>query len=175
MGQAFVNHRVPAPRSVLEPAIEERSPADEQSIEPEGIQAATWARSYLGSDNRMATDRTNQLLMSTYGDQRLVTSQEDNIDVTPIFFSSSLGSYEVSILRQTRVRYLVVDLRLSKALPLVGFYFEPGEPGSYQRKVPISLEALTKFSTIPKINRVFDSGDIVIYDVGELTNAPEKP
>jgi hypothetical protein len=149
--------------------------ADSRSIEPEGIQDATWARLYLGPNNPMVTDRINQLLMSTLGDQNLVTPQESGVDVVPVFFSSSIGTYEISLLQRARVRYLVVDQRLSQALPLVGFYFEPGETGSYQRTAPIALEALTKFNTVPQINREFDSGDIVIYDVGGLINAPEKP
>jgi hypothetical protein len=146
--------------------------ADARSFEPEGIQAALWASSYLGSNNHIATDRTNRLLMGTYGDQRPVTTLEDNVDVTPVFFSTSLGPYEVSILQHAGVRYLVVDRRLSTALPALGFYFEPDEPGAFQHFNPISLQALTKFNTLPEIDRVFDSGDIVIYDVGGLTNAP---
>jgi hypothetical protein len=149
--------------------------ADSRSIEPEGLQAAIWVPSYLGPNNRIATDRTNRLLMNIYGDQSIVTSLEDNIDVTRVFFSSSLGPNEVSILRQARIHYLVVDLRLATALPSIGFYFEQGESGSFHYTAPISLEALTKFNTIPQVNRVFDSGDIVIYDVGGLSNAPEKP
>jgi hypothetical protein len=149
--------------------------ADNRSIEPEGIQAAMWARSYLGPNNRMATDRINQILMGTYGEQRLVTGLEDNVDVSAIFTSSSLDPDELSTLRSAKVHYLVVDLRLAKALPLEGYYFDEGESGSFQYTTPIDLEALTKFSTIPQINRVFDSGDIVIYDVGGLINASEKP
>ncbi len=149
--------------------------AGEHSIEPEGVQASIWAGSYLGPNNRMATDLTNRILMSTYGDQRVVTQIEDNIDVTSVFFSSSVGPNEVSILRLARIRYLAVDLRLATALPSLGIYFEQGEPGSFNHITPIPLEALTKFNTIPQIDRLFDSGDIVIYDVGGLSNAPEKP
>ena len=149
--------------------------ADARSIEQEGIQAAIWAHAHLGSNNRMATDRVNQLLMSTYGDQHLVTPIGDNVDVTDVFFSPTLGSYEISLLKRAQVRYLVVDLRLSSALPEVGYYFEQGEPEAYQRTAPIDREYLTKFDSISGINRVFDSGDIVIYDIGGLINAPEKP
>src|SRR6266849_2143129 len=146
--------------------------AGERSIEPEGIQAAIWARSYLGSNNRVATDLTNGLLMSTYGDQRQVTGIEDRIDVTSVFFSPILGPNEVTTLQRAKVRYLVVDLRLSRSLPQIGLYFEQGEDDAFQHTTPISREALTKFNTIPQVNCVFDSGDIVIYDVGGLTNAP---
>ncbi len=46
---------------------------------------------------------------------------------------------------------------------------------AFQRTIPIDQEALTKFRTIPQINRVFDSSDIVIYDVGGIINASEEP
>jgi len=144
--------------------------ADARSVEPEGIQAASWALSHLGPNNRVATDRINQILMGTFGDQRVETALDDNVGISPVFFSSQFGPQEVAILRQARIRYLVVDLRLSTALPLEGFYFEPDEPAAFRLTRPISSVALTKFSTIPQINRVFDSGDIVIYDVGALVD-----
>src|SRR5205807_1775679 len=118
--------------------------------------AAIWARAYLGLNNRIATDRVNGLLMSAYGDQRVVTALGDNVDESPVFFSSTFGPQELSILRDGQVRYLVVDLRLSTGLPYLGFYFEPREPGAFEHTAPIPQEALAKFSTVPQINRVFD-------------------
>ena len=113
--------------------------------------------------------------MSTYGAQHVVTGPADNIEVAPIFTSSRLGPSEVAILRSASVQYLVVDLRLSAALPTLGFYFDGEEPGAYQYSTPISLKALTKFNSSPQINREFDSGDIVIYDVGGIISASETP
>ncbi len=146
--------------------------ADERSIEPEGIQSALWAYSYLGPNNRLTTDRVNQLLMSTYGNQRPVTPIEDTIDEAAIFFSPSLSPFEISVLKQAQVRYIVVDLRLSTALPYIGYYFDEGEPGAFHHTAPIPLHDLTKFNTVPQINRVFDSGNIVIYDAGGPLHAP---
>ena len=149
--------------------------ADSRSIEPEGIQAALWSLPQLGSNNRIGTDRINQILLGTFGDQRIVTSIEDDVDVSTVFFSTRLGPDSLTILHKGQVRYLVVDLRMSQALPLDGFYFVEGEPGSYQRKAPIQLESLTKFNTITGVNRVFDSGNIVIYDVGGLLDKTKEP
>lgn len=148
---------------------------DSRSIGPEGIQAALWTPLHLGFNNRIGTDRTNQTLMGTYGDQSVVTAVANNIDVSPLFFSSSLGTNELSLMRSGQIHYLVVDLRLAQALPLIGYYFVEGEPNGYHYTTPINSKSLTKFNTIPQINRVFDSGDIVIYDVEELINAPQKP
>lgn len=142
--------------------------ADTRSIEPEGIQAAIWMQAYLGPNNRVATDRINQILMGSYGNQRIVSTIADKIDVSPVFFSPQMGQNDVSILSSARVQYLVVDLRLAQALPLLGFYYEQGETGAYKHTMPISLRALTKFDAIAQINRVFDSGNIVIYNVGGL-------
>ncbi len=139
--------------------------ADTRSIGPESIQAATWSLTYLGPNNRIGTDRTNQMLLSTYGDQRIVTSLYDNVDISPIFYASQLGPDDVNLLRYAGLSYLVVDQRLSQSLPLVGVYFENDTPTK-----PISKEALMKFNTVPQLNRIFDSGNIVIYNAGAYFN-----
>jgi hypothetical protein len=139
--------------------------ADMRSIEPEGIQDALWSLHYLGPNNRIGTDRINQMLLSTYGDQRVVTRLYDNVDISPIFYASQLSQDEVGLLRYAGLNYLVVDQRLSQSLPLVGLYFENDTPTK-----PMSRESLTKFNTVPQLNRIFDSGNIVIYDAGAYFN-----
>ena len=135
--------------------------ADARSIEPEGINAAIWSLTYLGPNKRIATDRINQMLMSTYGDQRIMTRLNDNIDVAPLFYSANFDKADIAILQAGQIRYLVVDTRISTALPLENTYFENDVPHSI-----LSRAALTKFSAVRQINRLFDSGDIVIYDTG---------
>lgn len=115
------------------------------------------------------------MLLHTFGDQRVVTSLDDKVDVASVFFSPNLGPAEIATLRSARVHYLVVDLRLSTSLPLEGFYFESDEPDAFHHRSPISRTALTKFNAIPQINRVFDSGNIVMYDTGVLVDAFQKP
>jgi len=145
--------------------------ADNRSIETEGIEAAQWTPMNIGLNNRVATDRINRLLMSTYGDQHVVTSLQDKVDVSPVFFAPTLGPDEVALLKSERISYLVVDLRLSTAAPLEGVYFEDGEPDSYHHTTPLALNSLTKFTSFEQINRLFDSGNIVIYDVKGFVSA----
>ncbi len=145
--------------------------ADNRSIETEGIEAAQWTPTNIGLNNRVATDRINRLLMSTYGDQHVVTSLQDKVDVSPVFFADTLGPDEVALLKSERIQYLVVDLRLSTAPPLEGVYFEDGEPDSYHHTSPLPLGSLKKFSGFQQINRVFDSGNIIIYDVKGFISA----
>lgn len=139
--------------------------ADRRSVETEGIQDAIWSLSYLGPNNRIGTDRINRLLLSTYGDQHIVTHLYDNVDISPLFYAPQLGPDEVDLLRRARLSYLVVDQRLSQSLPLVGVYFENDATTK-----PMSKEALTKFNTVPQLNRIFDSGNIVIYNAGAYFN-----
>jgi len=143
--------------------------ADTRSIEPQGVAAAEWARDTLGPDNHIATDRVNRLLMGTVGEQFPITSASSHVPVHQVFFARQISPIERAILRKGQIRYLVVDRRLSTALPQVGFYFEQGEPGTFQRTEPLAPELLAKFDQLPRTNRVFDSGDIIIYDVRALS------
>ncbi len=148
--------------------------ADARSIEPQGIQAALWSHDYLKPANRVATDRINQVLMGTYGDQRIITTIQDSIDLSEVFLSTSLTPDGAALLQQAHIHYLVADTRLTHALPLLGFYYEESETGAFHHKTPVNTRAFAKFDADIQINRVFDSGDIVIYDVGGVRNAPTQ-
>jgi len=86
--------------------------------------------------------------------------------------STQLGSRERGILKAGRIRYVVADQRLTKALPVLGSYVERGEHGNTNYVAPLDPAALSKFDRVTKVSRVFDSGDIVIYDVGALVRDP---
>jgi hypothetical protein len=145
--------------------------ADARSIDIESIQAATWTHTYLGSNNHVGTDRTNQLLMATFGNQRIIDTIADHIDVAPIFFDPILTPADYQLIKRGQLAYLVVDLRLTTALPAVGSYFEKGEPGAMMHKQPVSRQAMMKFDTMPAVNKIFDGGDIVIFDIRKLIHA----
>lgn len=147
---------------------------DSRSIELEGIQAATWMGTYLGPGNRVGTDRTNQLLMATFGNQRIIESIADHVDLAPDFLDATLNSNDIDLLRRAGVSHLAVDQRMSTSLPAVGEYIEKGEPGSMTRDTPVPLAYLTKFNTLPGMNRIFDGGDIVIYDIREFMHVHKK-
>jgi hypothetical protein len=146
--------------------------ADSRSIEIQGIQAATWAKIYLGPNNRTAADRINQILMGTYGDQDILTSIQYKIDLSPVFLSTQFGLEDVMLLKSADARYLIVDMRLTKGLPVQGYYYESFEKGAYHHKSPINPLAFAKFDKVPGISKVFDDGNIIIYDVGGIVNAP---
>ena len=144
--------------------------ADQRSIEPEGITAAEWVGSHLKSGQRFGGDRINTLLMSTYGSQIASTSLTEKTPVDDLFKALQFGPKERAILQQDGLQYLVIDHRLTTSLPWVGFYFNSSVSGVQLNNRPIDPEALAKFDTIDNVSRIFDSGDIIIYDVRALTN-----
>lgn len=146
--------------------------ADSRSVEPQGILAATWAGEHLDPTQRIAADRINTLLLGTYGHLRPLTHQYDQLYIAPVFLSPQLGSYERGLIMRSNLRYALVDRRLSTELPRVGVYFEAGEPNSNAYTAPASLAALRKFDMLPGVDRIFDSGDIRIYDLGGFDANP---
>jgi hypothetical protein len=148
--------------------------ADARSIEPQGVLAAEWARDVLGPENWIVTDRVNRLLMGTYGEQRPVSSYADGQPVAGLVLLPQIDADERAIVQQAQVRYVIVDRRLGTALPMVGVYVESGEPDVQQQSVPLDPAALTKFDELDGVSRIFDSGDIAIYDVSGLAAGAEK-
>lgn len=145
--------------------------AGARSIEPQGVAAAYWAREHLGPGNRMAADRTNTSLMGSYGEQRMIVDLIDNVSISGIFLSSKLSNGQLRTIRQAQIRYLVVDRRLSTALPMSGQYYESWERQIVPYTRPIPPAVLGKFSVMKRINLIFDSGDIAIYEIGALADA----
>lgn len=142
--------------------------ADTRSIDRQGIETAEWTRAFLGPGNRIVSDRTNETLLGTYGYQRPVTAYGDREPAYLVFLANEVGPNEWAVVRHAQVRYIVVDERMSTALPLIGVYYEVGEPGTYHRTTPIDAGALAKFDYVPELSRLYDSGAIVIYDAGRL-------
>ena len=80
----------------------------------------------LGPGNRFFADRSNRLLLGSVGQQHVVTGAGDRVNLRPVFFASKLGPEERRSLGVGNVEYVLVDRRLSSALPLVGVYTERG-------------------------------------------------
>lgn len=145
--------------------------ADSSSIEPMAISAATWTRQWLGPRNRFFSDRDNRLLLATYGGQQVITTLYDKYDLGEVEFSERFGPQELDAIRRTSLNYLLIDMRLTWQLPLMGFYFDPGP---VYRKPP-APRVLQKFNELAGVNRVFDNGYMSIINVAALRDSPDAP
>jgi hypothetical protein len=135
----------------------------ESGITAEGIAAAAWARTTLGPGQRIAADFTNYLLLGSYGDQDPV----GNLDT--LYCSPSWTADNALLATQQAVGYLLVDLRMSEYPSVTGGYFADS---SAVCPSPIPRQDLTKFDTVPGFDRVYQSGNIVIYALSGAQNAP---
>lgn len=141
-----------------------RAGSGELSIDAETIAAASWARTVLGPNNRIAADATNASILGSYGGQRVVTSADD-VSITGLFLSPGYGRYQDSLIKQGRINYVLVDRRLAGTLPLSGFFYEKWEKEIVDYDTMLDPETLDRFDGIEGVSRIYDSGNIQIYDV----------
>jgi hypothetical protein len=130
---------------------------DTRAIQPESLAASAWLRSTFGTDNKVVADQTNQLIMGSYG------GQDMRHGLSWVFFSPHVGSAELDALRGSGVQFIVVDHRVTTMLPIVGYYYEQGEPDAGRHTEPMNPAQLERFDESPALARVFDSGNITIY------------
>ncbi|GKQ49672.1 hypothetical protein [Bradyrhizobium sp. Ce-3] len=143
--------------------------ADAQSIEQMGIETSLWTKQWLGPGNRFTADRINRLLLAGYGRQDVRTKINEGVYAARAFRHESLGSDDFYALSKSKLDFLMVDLRLTTASPILGFYFEPWEP---QQGVRLSAAELLKFNTVKGITRTYDNGYLIIYNVRGLHGEP---
>jgi hypothetical protein len=136
--------------------------ADAQSVEAMAVETARWTKEWLGAGNRFTSDRVNRLLLAAFGRQDVRLDITDGVDAGHVFRSETLSLDDFWALARSDVDYLLVDMRLTQDLPVLGFYFEPWEPRSGK---PISSAALRKFENVEGVGRIYDNGFIQIYDL----------
>ncbi len=137
----------------------------ERSVGPEEIATSQWTLDQLGPGNRFASDLGNYAVLGSYGDQNPLR------DVAYLYTSPSYTRSDSLRARAQAIRYVLVDWRLARSLPADGKYF-PVDPQAGKYTHPLPLSDLAKFRRIPGIARVYDSGNIVIYDLTGAGHAP---
>ena len=142
-----------------------RAGGDSESIEPMAIETALWAKEWLGPGNRFVADRVNRLLLGGYGRQDVKVDIAEGVTTGRVYEAETLSQGDLYALIKSDLDFMLVDMRLSTAPPVLGFYFENWEPNLGE---PISPVALLKFDKVAGIGRIYDNGAIKIYDVREL-------
>ena len=130
----------------------------ERSVEPEVIDGATWSLAVLGPGNRFASDYGSYPVLGSYGDQNPIRN------VAYLYTTSVYGSSVALTAQAQAIRYVWVDQRLSHALPVSGQYFAV-DPEAGKYKHPLSAADLDKFNKAQGVDRIYDSGNIVIYEL----------
>ena len=139
--------------------------ADAGSVEPMAIETALWTKEHLGPGNRFVGDRVGRLLLAGYGRQDVMIDVAEGVSTGRVYSADALPPDDLWSLGTSKVDFMMVDMRLSTAPPLLGYYFDPWERSDDQR---LSPRALLKFDDVKGIGRVYDNGWIKIFDVRGL-------
>ena len=142
--------------------------AEDRSVTPEGIAAAEFAAEQLPVGSRLLADRTNATLLAAYGRATPIFGKYNGISVPRVFFSERFDRADRRVVHGQSLAYLVIDRRLSRETPVIGYYIESDEPSAYEWRAPISASALAKFAAVGGVNRIYSNGPIVIYDTTAL-------
>jgi hypothetical protein len=137
--------------------------ADARSVGAQGLAAAQFADRHLPQNSRILADRPNGTLLGSYGGLDPVLGQIDGIPVARVLFRERFDRVDRKVIRDDEIDFVVVDQRLSRELPSLGFYLEPDEPGAFTRDEPIDAAALDKFRLDTELNRIYTNGPIAIY------------
>ncbi len=137
----------------------------ERSLQPDVIAASIWALQNLGPNNMFGANDMDSWALATYGDQDLADSRR----LWPIFFSESIDSAVVQNIKDLRLRYLLVNWRMTLSIPnLADHYIHTQEPDAGHQHHPFPARALEKFSADPCIQLIYDAGPIQIYDASQI-------
>ncbi len=137
-------------------------------IDSQGLAAAQWSRVHLGDGNIMGADISNAELMLVHGGQHAYAGKWP--DTEDILATADMPEWQIQILQRWQIQYFVVDRRLISQNNMAGLYFDwtGGGPVSSTKLHPADI--YEKFDKQPNASRIFDSGNIAIYDVSELRN-----
>lgn len=139
--------------------------ADSRSITVEALAMADWAPEHLGSNRNFGTDRTNRLLLGSYGQQKVVFAHGAGVAQWAVFVTDEVGPSEQAVLARGLVDYVVIDRRLSDGIPFVGYYYEKAEGARRDPDQPMRDDQLDNFDEVDDAGRIYDSGELQIYDV----------
>jgi hypothetical protein len=134
-------------------------------LQPDVIAASEWALDHLGPNNMFGANDMDSWALATYGNQDLADARR----LWPIFFSQSVDGDVVQIIKNLRLRYLLVNWRMTLGVPVLGdHYVYAQEPDAGHQSHPFPAEDLEKFSSDHCIQLIYDAGPIQIYDASQI-------
>ncbi len=149
-------------------------PAGFPSIpQPAVISASNWARVHLGPGQSFATDLVDSLALATDGAANPVSENA----AYQIFFGDGLAGQPARVIRASRVRYILVDWRMTYGPPgsSGGYYFSPWEPGAGPNDKTFNASYLRKFAMYTCSYLVYSVGPVQIFDVAGIENGTCAP
>jgi hypothetical protein len=127
----------------------------ESSVGPQEIATSLWTLQYLGAGQRIAADQGIFSVLVGYGDQNPLQN-------VAYLYGPAWTPAVVRDATSQVVQYVETDTRLTTAVPADNSDF-PGQSSTSTKPIPAAN--LSKFTDIKGVPRVYDDGDIQIYDI----------
>lgn len=129
------------------------------TLEPPGVAAARWSRARLGPARRLGAQDADARTFLVDG--RQTAFQGVNPDIRGVLDAERLEPWQRELLRENRLRLLVTDRRTISSDNIAGYFFDRGRPD-------LAPAATVGKFDLPTVDRLYDSGDIVVFDVRGL-------
>lgn len=138
-------------------------------LRPEGFSASAWATSRLPASSVYVADEVTGRELAVDRAGFTLSGRADG--VREVLSRPGMEPWQRDLLRKQNVDFAVLDRRRISANNVTGYFFQPanspdGGAGYYTPR------ARAKFAALPRSSRVFDSGNIVIYDIRGLRGRP---
>lgn len=151
--------------------------ADTRSVGLLGEETAKWAAANLPAGSNFFSDLTNANLIDSAGDFTRQDGVINGRSVKYLFTGPTFNAVCRDIIQGDKIRYLVIDQRLSTAVSGATYHVRIRKHGTtIASKTVNQLPSanLSKFAHAPGLNRIYDNGTIRIYEVASSPNTGEK-
>lgn len=137
-----------------------RASAEGRTIASPPLAMAEWAQRQIKS-GRFAGPVADARLLLDPGNHAAFAGSSP--DVEDIVENTSLEGWEIPLLRENDLRYVVVDRRELAADGIRGYFFTTDGAGYDEQMLPRSV--VTKFDAVPGAARIYNNGPITVFDL----------
>jgi hypothetical protein len=134
--------------------------AEGRTISSGSLALAEWAEHNIPEDRRFGAGTANARMLMAPGER--VTFAGKTPDIQDILEERAFSGWELPLLREEDIRYVVTDRREISSDATRGYAFTiKGEEPAL-----LPLVTVTKFAELPGAQRIYSSGDISVYELG---------
>jgi hypothetical protein len=137
-----------------------RASAEGRTISSAPLALAEWAKHNIPAQERFGASTADARMLMVPGEH--VAFAGKTPDIQDMLEETSLSDWELPLLREEGIRYVVTDRREISSDATRGYAFSIR--GDEPELMPIST--VTKFAELPGAKRIYSSGDISVYDLG---------
>ncbi|MEZ4863309.1 MAG: hypothetical protein R3C14_18475 [Caldilineaceae bacterium] len=143
--------------------------AQGEVIRPAGLMAAEWMYETLGPDNPVAVDEANGRYTMYYGRQKSLVGRYPN--TKELLLEPDMPNWQYNAIKREELQYIFMDRRHISWDNMAGYFFDRTTNGALPPKDLVEPQVYTKFDHQWGVTRIWDSGNIVIYDINRLLKA----